>query len=168
MSTDLKDWWKVSEKWRDVKGYEGLYEVSEIGNVRNKKTKRNLSTKNNDGYRAVTLSKNGKANGFLVHRLVAIAFIPNTHSKPRVNHKDSNRTNNRVSNLEWCTAQENIDHANEMGRTKYKFLSQEQVDEIRLLHKKGKLRYDRLAELYSVSETTIYNVIERKGRYVRM
>lgn len=97
------------EIWKDIEGYEGLYQVSNKGNVRTLKwyggtqIKPITPTDNGTGYKKVGLSKQGKQKQFLVHRLVAMAFIPNPNNYEFVNHKDENKTNNVVENLEWCT-----------------------------------------------------------------
>jgi hypothetical protein len=98
-----------NEEWLHVNGYEN-YEVSNKGNVKNKKTGRKLRPANRGGYLIVGLCKNSKVKGFPVHRLVASAFIPNPENKPQVNHKDKNRSNNNLENLEWTTALENNIH----------------------------------------------------------
>jgi hypothetical protein len=96
-------------EWRDVKGYEGLYKVSDCGEImsynfyRSKSPKILSQTFNTSGYLGVTLSKNNIARRFLVHRIVAEAFIPNENNLEMVNHKDEDKTNNHVENLEWCT-----------------------------------------------------------------
>ena len=106
----------MDELWRDVKGYEGLYQVSNLGNVRHiKKDKARKLRPNNRGYIQVHFYKAGKYKKLLVHRLVAIAFIPNPLSKSSVNHINGDKTDNRVVNLEWCTVVENIHHAIETG-----------------------------------------------------
>lgn len=114
------------ENWKEIKGYEGMYEVSDQGNVRSMdrmlKNRWGMFLKKGQplkpfltgkfrNYMAVQLS--GKQ--FKVHRLVAEAFIPNPENKPEVNHKDGDTFNNEVSNLEWVTTQENITHAWENG-----------------------------------------------------
>lgn len=97
-------------KWRAVPGYEGLYEVSNKGNVRNVRRNTLLRSSNNQGYKRVYLYKNGIRKGFRVHRLVAQAFIPNPDNLPEVNHRDEDKLNNSVDNLEWCTAKYNSNY----------------------------------------------------------
>lgn len=93
----------MDEEWRDVVGYEGLYKVSNLGNVYSCHVNRNLSAATHkDGYKFVILSNKGKQKYMMVHRLVAEAFIDNPDSSPIINHKDQNPANNNVDNLEWC------------------------------------------------------------------
>ena len=109
-----------SETWKPVKGYENLYEVSDLGNVRSvthyvtvqrgkqtfvRKTKgqRIIPQKNIHGYMQVTLCKDGKRITHSVHRIVIEAFIENINNSPCINHKDEDKTNNALNNLEWCT-----------------------------------------------------------------
>jgi len=107
------------EQWRDVIGYEGLYKVSNLGNVMRIKvsviaTPRVLKLQDSGVCLTVVLHKDGKAVSHRVHRLVAAAFIPNPSSFPAINHIDGNYKNNSVDNLEWCTARHNAAHG--MGR----------------------------------------------------
>lgn len=106
----------TEEIWRPVVGYEGLYEVSSYGRVRSldRYDSRNhfikgriMKFRNCRGYLRVTLCNNGLYNQISVHRLVAQAFIPNPDNLPMVNHKDEDKTNNIVENLEWCDAKYN-------------------------------------------------------------
>ena len=100
----------MQEIWRDIKNYEGLYQVSNKGNVRSIKFNRILNMKlslNNKGYYIIKFRKKGKQVAYLVHRLVAKAFIPNPNKYPCINHKDENPQNNNVNNLEWCTYKQN-------------------------------------------------------------
>lgn len=105
------------EKWETIDGYDGLYEVSTEGRVRNTKTGKLLrQSANNKGYMRVELRKTERRNRPLVHRLVANAFIPNPEGLPQVNHKDEIKTNNKVENLEWCTPYYNVHHGTGIER----------------------------------------------------
>ena len=97
------------EDWRSVKDYDN-YEVSNLGQVRNKNTRRILKPSCKGGYLVVGLSFNGIGKTFSVHRIVAKAFIVNPDNKPHINHIDKNRSNNNVTNLEWCSSAENSAH----------------------------------------------------------
>ena len=110
----------MQEIWKDVKGYEGLYQVSNIGRIKSLPRKTNNQYNNglirklvirNNGYYFINLYKNNKSKLFTVHRLVAIAFLCNPNNLPCVNHIDGNKLNNNVNNLEWCTYHENEIHA---------------------------------------------------------
>ena len=121
----------MEEVWRAVKGYEGLYEVSNLGRVRSKDRlvkhigiflreakgkviKENTSSTGH--YSSVGLHRNGKTKHFKVHRLVAIAFIPNVHGYSDINHKDENKQNNCVDNLEWCCKSYNENYGTKRTR----------------------------------------------------
>ena len=95
------------EMWKDILGYESLYQVSNLGNVRSLKRNKNLALcDNGEGYMKVKLH----SKPYRVHRLVAMAFIPNLENKPQVNHINSDKADNRVENLEWVTNAENTKH----------------------------------------------------------
>lgn len=104
----------MRERWKKI-NEAPMYEVSENGVVRNTHTGNLVKQRPNYGYMYVSLMINGKAHQRRVHRLVALAFIPNPENKSDVNHIDGNKANNCVSNLEWCTASENLHHAYETG-----------------------------------------------------
>lgn len=102
------------EEWREIKGYEGMYEVSNAGRVRNSRNKRIMTlVLDHKGYKNVSLSKNNKSKSYKVHRLVGFAFIENPNNYPQINHIDCDKTNNIASNLEWCTNSQNMKHARE-------------------------------------------------------
>lgn len=108
------------EIWKDIEGYEGLYQVSNYGNVlslnyANKGYPKQLTPKcNNRGRLWVELVKQKKKKPMLMHRLVAMAFIPNPNNYPQINHKDENPKNNEVSNLEWCDSLYNNHYSMEL------------------------------------------------------
>ena len=105
------------EKWKDIKGYEGVYQVSDQGRVRGGRFSRVLAPVNNGrGYFRVTLCNGDTRERLYIHRLVADAFIPNPDRKTEVNHIDCNPANNRASNLEWVTSSENTKHAMACGK----------------------------------------------------
>ena len=112
---------EIQEIWKDIQGYEGLYQISNLGRV--KSLERIIITSNNitkkisekilkpclrkNGYYSIVLQKNNKSKYYTIHRLVAKEFIPNPDNLPQVNHKDENKLNNNVDNLEWCTSKYN-------------------------------------------------------------
>lgn len=108
----------TTEIWKPKKDYEGLYEVSNLGRVKslgngnsnNSKERILKPGKVKGGYLQICLSKNRKHKNFYIHRLVAEAFLPNPDNLPFINHKDEDKTNNSVENLEWCTFEYNINY----------------------------------------------------------
>lgn len=106
----------MKEIWKDIPGFEGVYQVSNFGNVKslnyNKTGKEKLLIpKRSSVYDAVCLCLNSKHKYSFIHRLVAEAFIPNSQHKTQVNHKDGNKRNNNIENLEWVTPSENMNHS---------------------------------------------------------
>lgn len=105
---------QINEEWRDAVGYEGLYKVSNTGKVLSMnyfgakgRVEQLLPSIDRYGYPQVILSRYGERKTYKIHRLVALAFIPNTNNLPCINHKDENKQNNHVDNLEWCTVKYN-------------------------------------------------------------
>ena len=173
----------MGEIWKDIEGYEGIYQVSNLGKV--KSLERYCSThwgrrrvpekilnpqEKEYGYLCVDLHRDGNSKSYSIHRLVATAFIPNPEDKPEVNHKDGDTGNNQVSNLEWATGSENVRHALQTG-----LISKQQFE--RFLHlgtaavsKKviclnTHQIFNSIAEAsreFNVSSTTIYNCIHHK------
>jgi hypothetical protein len=170
------------EIWKDIQGYEGRYEVSNLGRVRTvphyiehnmfpgvQKFVRGRMRKlqnNGTGYKFLVLSKGDFRT---VHRLVAQSFIPNTDNKPWVNHKNGIKSDNRVENLEWCTRQENEDHAfgtglknstgsaNQMAK-----LTENDVAEIKRLYVPRK-NSEELAAKFGVHRVTIQRIARNKN-----
>ena len=97
----------MTEIWTDIKGYNGKYQVSNAGRIKNK-DKIMTPINNGNGYLYITLSSNGERKNHYIHRLVAETFLDNPDNKTVVNHKDYDKTNNAVNNLEWVTQRENV------------------------------------------------------------
>lgn len=163
------------EIWKPVKNYEGIYEVSNLGRLKRVISNRCLTErilKHNKprGYHQVTLCKNAVHERAQVHRLVAIAFIENTHNKPFVNHIDSDKDNNTSSNLEWCTQKENVKHSFSQGfRTAIRGennanakLKTEQALSIRFLANLGFEQRD-IAREYGVSNSLVGRIATNKA-----
>lgn len=187
----------MEEIWRDVEGYKGYYQVSNLGNVlsleRTITTKRGYEFKckaktlqptKARGYQTLRLRKNQKYKSFLVHRLVAIAFLPNPEGKKEVNHIDGNKENNRLDNLEWATHQENLIHAYANGLTKgpnvngkmngegngQAKLTEERVKFIRenATLNGGDFPASKLAKMFNVAPRTVYDAIYvRRWKYLK-
>lgn len=115
------------EKWKDVTGYEGLYQVSSLGRVRAVSFTNNQVKglprlhimkpfDNGSGYLVLSLTKEGQRKNYYVHRLVAAAFLPNVDGLPVINHKNHDTKDNRAENLEWCTQEKNVHHSQHLMR----------------------------------------------------
>lgn len=162
----------IVEEWRDIKGYEGNYMVSNLGRVKSlvgwnghKYIKRDkilnpYKQEVGQGYHrsVVKLHKNGKKKDAKVHRLVADAFIPNPENKPNINHKDGNPLNNIVSNLEWCSQKENVTHAIETGLRNLKHIPKKELERLYIEQKKSPRE---IGEMFNVSRSLITNRIKK-------
>jgi transposase len=154
-------------KWKPILNYEGIYEVSENGDVKRiAKTNNQYGVghilKHNiiNGYAHVQLHKSGQSKSMRIHRLVAMAFIVNEENKPHVNHLDGNKLNNHVSNLQWCTPSENEIHKHRVLNKTHRIytLTNEQIDSIVIQRKQGK-RLHELSYMFKVPISTIHKVL---------
>lgn len=162
-----------NEVWRDIKGYEGLYQVSTYGrikklagvNILDRTTKERIMSPLTQrlGYIQIGLTKDRKRSFPLVHRVVAETFIPNPNGYPEVNHLDGDKKNNSVDNLAWCSKSQNMRHAVDTGlkpsskgeNNGQSKLTEEEVKEIKRLLKDGVISQRKIAERYKVTPALI-------------
>lgn len=167
------------ETWKDITGFEGKYQISNKGNVLSYLSGKILKPQvNRQGYLIVNLYyETGKCRKYRIHRLVAEHYVSNPDNKPFVNHLDGNKYNNEESNLEWVTAEENMEHAyntglnspekrakgEQHGRCK---LSDADVYWIRTHYQPRSKEFGQsaLATMFGVSQPTISNIIKEKSR----
>jgi hypothetical protein len=188
---------------KDIPGYEGLYAITEDGDVWAYPRKRSskfgkwliVSTHTNQRnrvtprqHKCIGLYKNNQRKAFQVHRLVAMTYIPNPHNLPQVNHKDGNPLNNHVSNLEWVTQAENIQHGIKLGlidlysgkqaitRSRNgrrmgplnsiksrRLFTMEEAECIRKIHAVGNKSCRAIAKVYGCADHTILNICKYKS-----
>lgn len=167
-----------NEIWKPILGYEGLYEISNLGRVKSlpkikgrymQKNSNLLNPKTNrDGYLCITLQCDKLKKHVQLHRLVTINFIPNLTNLPQVNHIDGNKKSNHVDNLEWCASKENINHGWEIGlykrlRSPMRRFTDEQIFEIKELYKT--MSQHAIGKRYGVSHGSIGRIV-RNERYI--
>ena len=159
----------VMEEWKDIKGYEGRYQVSSMGRVKsnlkhqgtNERILKSLLC--GSEYHRVGLCKKLELKCLLIHRLVAIAFIPNPKNKPQVNHKNGIKKDNRIDNLEWVTCSENHKHAFATGlktgvRGEKNHLAKLNDFQVRVIKKSEGLKHKELAKIFNVSYFAIKSI----------
>lgn len=170
------------EIFKDIKGFEGKYQVSNFGNARSLdikiKVKNGFRTykgkplvlsTNSNGYLGVSLSiKNCRRNAY-IHRLVAETFLPNPLNKKCVNHKDGNKQNNNIDNLEWNTYKENQNHAYDNNlwdlngeNCRLAKLTNKKVLQIRKLSFAGELTNKEIAKKFNIYHSTVYKIHKRE------
>lgn len=165
----------MEEQWKEIEGYPN-YKVSDHGRVKSLNYNRKgiekimCPQKRKDGYFHVGLYCNKKKSLILLHRIIGIAFIPNPNNYPVVKHKDDNRSNNVLSNLEWGTQQSNIQDMFDKGRKNHRGtnnprskLTEDQVLEIRNLYSTGNFMQKELGIKYGVSQKLISCIITNKN-----
>ena len=155
----------MKEVWKSIKGYEGLYEASNFGRVKNLKRNKFIGiSRKGKGYLSLDLSGNGKSLRTSVHRLVGEYFVSNPFGKPDINHLNGIRNDNRAVNLEWCTQSENNRHAFRLGlakpRAKLTIKQVKKIRELRAIIPRVKIRI--LAERYGVSKRNIVMIQQRE------
>jgi hypothetical protein len=175
----------MMEIWKDIKGYEGYYQVSNAGRV--KSLPRRLERRgrwhmnirerilkpaiNRKGYERIRLCVQMQERDFSVHRLVAEAFLPNPESKPEVNHINCNKADNRVDNLEWATTKENVTHAiaNNLRRglkgerSAKAMLTNAQAAELRAKYGSRKMTIRELSNETNISYTVVQKIVTNKS-----
>ena len=171
------------EIWKDIQGYEGHYQISNIGRVKSLARKKNhikgfaitkeiilKQQKNFDGYYNLSLKLNCCRKNYSIHRLVAIHFISNLDNKKEVNHINGIKQDNRVENLEWCTRRENIIHSFNTGLNagnKGEKHGMSKITELQVLEIKQRLKngqtHQKIAEIYNVGRTTISAINQNKN-----
>jgi len=174
----------MQEIWKDVVGFEGLYRVSNLGNVKGMSKSwvcgmhgsirikpesiLKLSIDSN-GYNQVWMAKSGKGRHYLVHRLVAKAFLGNPENKKDVNHKNGKKIDNNLINLEWCTRSENVIHAfknnliKPLCGSKHKMSKLKEDDIFKIRELAGQYTKTELAEMFGVGRRSINNIVNYKS-----
>ena len=171
----------MNEIWKDIDGFNGEYAVSNTGLVKSRKFhKERILRPNKDryGYLIVRLCMNGKEYKRKIHRLVATAFIQNPQELPQINHKDGDKTNNNVENLEWCTAKDNLKHALDTGLRQCSYtntphygeengmskITRAVAEEIRKICIPGDKQYGirALARKYGLGATTVRAIVNNQ------
>lgn len=174
----------MQEEWKDIKGYEGLYQISNLGNVRsldrivkdsNRERYQRIKghymkpTDNGNGYKIISLLKNYKRKNHYIHRLVAQHFIDNPNNYREVNHIDCNKSNNKITNLEWCNSSQNKIHYlnTELGKeknkkaseTRFKNLVKNKEKQIIDMYIKDYKTIRKISSIVNLHESTVKKVL---------
>lgn len=159
----------MKEVWKDIKDFNSYYSVSNYGRIKDCSGKIKTTYINNKGYECITLYGHKQKKHYLVHRLVAIYFIPNPHRYTQVNHKDCNKLNNRVDNLEWVNQKENYEHGmkhflySKNEDHYFSKLTNKEVEIINRLYRLGFIRAT-IAKIMNVNPSSI-EAIEKEISY---
>lgn len=164
------------ETWQFVPGFEGEYEVSTLGRLRSHVLGQQRILRcapDSRGYIPVFLYGKRQRKRYWLHRLIAEVFIPNPQQRREVNHKNGNKSDCRVENLEWVSRSQNIRHAYENGLVKYvgkrgadsnkAVLTNEQVLQLRKLYEEREYTQRELAEMFNISRSTVYQILKRRS-----
>lgn len=164
----------TEEIWKDIKGYEELYQISNLGRVKSfYKSKKGKIRKNCDqgDYFYLPLRKDGVARNYYIHRLVALNFLETVEGKNEVNHIDGNKYNNRLDNLEWVTSAENKAHAYKTGLNMCigenhwnAKLSNLKIQAIKELCFSGRFTEREIGEIFEISQSTVNEIKKSKKR----
>jgi len=169
----------MKEIWKDIPGYEGIYKISNYGRIKSIHKKWNILKlhKGKDGYLRIVLWNKGRPRNHLISRLVLTVFDRPPKSKEQCNHKNGICVDNKIKNLEWCTGQENIQHrinklkiyvdnrGEKQGRHK---ITENDVREIRVLLKEGRLTQKQIAQRYGLCHTSISAIkLRQSWRHVK-
>lgn len=138
--------------WKDIKGYEGLYKISNTGEIYSIISNKILRKNIRNTYYIIQLTKNKMRKSFQIHRLVAEAFIPNPKNKPIINHINYNRLDNCVNNLEWCTQKENVEYSKERMKHR-KNITHSNTGEKYITRRKNKFRITIDKKEYKICNT---------------
>lgn len=173
------------EVWKPIKDYEGIYEISNLGRLKslsrtirmNNGKQRNLKTKilkpiSLGNYQGFQLTNDSGSKKFYTHRLVCAAFIGEPEGDCiTVNHKDGDKYNNVLSNLEWTSYSDNLKHSYETGlnkntgeRSHYSKFSEEVVEEVRRMYSTGNFKQSELSDIYGISRMQIHRIVKFKSR----
>lgn len=172
----------MSEIWRDIPRYEGLYSISTSGDIKSLgrlircrggerfKNETNVTSyPNQKGYVMVQLYKGGHRKNFTIHRLLSITFLENPENLPQINHKDGNKQNNSLENLEWCSSLHNVQHSRITGLNKNYGekvntvkLKESEVLKIDRLYRSGGTSLRKLARQFNVCKNTIRSIVLHK------